>query len=949
MKSVQLSILFILSISLTFISLSAQTYCDLLPADNSSEWITGVQIGGFSETSGSDDGGYFFSSDANIELQKGESYDLELSPGFAADTYDEYWRVWIDYNDDGDFTDNNELVFESGSASNAVVNGSFTVPTNISNSTTRLRVAMKYIGSGDEDLPESCGQFDYGEVEDFSVIISDVTDDPAPYCSANGNSTDSEWIASVEIGSYSHSSGDDDGYANHTDEGIISLQQGSNNSMTLTPGYSGDAYDEYWRIWIDYNADNDFSDAGELVYDAGDGYPNAQSAVLEISNNANLGLTRMRIAMKGLSSTDETAPTNCGAFDYGETEDYQVMITAAIPEAPAAQFSANQTSGDAPLTVNYTNQSTNNPDSYSWTFEGGSPSTSSAENPTVSYNTPGVYNVTLTVSNGGGTDTETKNNYITVNGAGPGLPSAAFSSSTTSGDAPLTVNFFDQSSNNPVSWSWNFQGGNPSTSNSQNPTVQYNTPGVYTVTLTVTNSDGSDTETLQNYITVTQSNVGAPAAQFTANTNSGPAPLTVNFTDNSTNNPTSWSWLFEGGNPGNSNAQNPTVVYNNPGTYQVTLVATNANGSDTETIQNFITVTEENPSVPAAQFTSDITAGPAPLTVNFSDISTNNPTSWSWFFEGGSPASSSIQNPVVVYDTPGTYEVTLVAANAAGSDTETTINYITVTELVEGAPQALFTSDVTTGPAPLVVNFFDQSTNNPSQRAWSFPGGVQLNSDAVNPVVQYEEPGVYDVILTVSNDLGSDTETKVQYIVVTVPEIAPEADFSSSTQAGSSPLTVTFFDQSTNDPTTWFWEFGGGIPNTSEEKNPTVVYQNEGEYQVSLTSSNGAGADTETKSAYIIVGFPASIEEEERKQVSMLVFPNPTEGACQLRLNGFEGDLLNLQLLSVDGKQMLNQHLGAGSQSVLIPLDLSNFPAGVYMLMLSTEEGYALSTRLLVQ
>ncbi len=861
MKTIQCFILFILSLFLLYSTLNAQDYCDLIPQDNSSEWIAGVQVGSFSETSADDQGGYYFASDANIELEKGQSYDLELTPGFAGDTYDEYWRVWVDYNDDGDFNDNNELVFDAGSGSTGIVDGSFTVPTSAQNTTTRLRVAMKYVGTNDEAAPQPCGQFDYGEVEDFSVIISGNSDDPGPYCSSNGNNTSSEWIANVTIAGFTHNSGDDSGYGNHTDQGTITMEQGSNNSMTLTPGYSGDSYDEYWRIWIDFNGDNDFSDAGELVYDPGNGFPDVQSDVLEISSNANTGLTRMRVAMKGLSANDSTGPDVCGTYDYGETEDYLVNITAGSQQAPNAEFAANVTSGLAPLMVNFTDQSSNNPETYSWSFEGGSPATSSSANPTVFYNNPGIYNVTLTVTNDGGSDTETKTNYITVNSEGPEAPVAAFSSSTTSGEAPLTVNFFDQSSNNPVSWAWNFQGGSPSTSADQNPVVQYTSPGVYTVTLAATNAEGSDTETIQNYITVTEGNTGG---------------------------------------------------------------------------------------APQAQFVADITAGPAPLTVNFTDLSSNNPTSWSWIFEGGSPSTSSAQNPTVVYNNPGTYEVTLVASNAVGTDTETLVNYITVTQVVEGAPQAQFTSDVTEGPAPLVVNFFDQSTNNPTQRAWSFPGGAQLNSDALNPVVQYEEPGVYDVILTVSNDSGTDTETKIHYITVTEPVIAPQADFSSSIQEGGSPLTVTFFDQSTNDPTEWLWEFAGGIPGTSDEKNPTVVYQNEGTYQVSLTSSNEGGSDTEIKSGYIVVGFPASLGDNAEEQMTLLVFPNPAHGNCQLQIKGFDTKNTHLRVLAADGKQVLAQHLGAMAADTQFPLDLSNFPAGIYTVQVTTDSGIALNTRLVV-
>lgn len=171
-----------------------------------------------------------------------------------------------------------------------------------------------------------------------------------------------------------------------------------------------------------------------------------------------------------------------------------------------------------------------------------------------------------------------------------------------------------------------------------------------------------------------------PVAAFTGTPTSGTAPLTVNFTDQSTNNPTSWNWDF--GDGGSSTAQNPSYVYNNAGTYTVTLTATNAYGSDDEVKVGYITVTAPNTDPPVADFTASTTSGNAPLTVSFTDLSTNNPTSWSWNFGDG--GSSTAQNPAYEYANAGTYTVTLTATNAYGSDVETKVDYITVNEVQQG-------------------------------------------------------------------------------------------------------------------------------------------------------------------------------------------------------------------------------------------------------------------------
>ncbi len=171
-----------------------------------------------------------------------------------------------------------------------------------------------------------------------------------------------------------------------------------------------------------------------------------------------------------------------------------------------------------------------------------------------------------------------------VGGGGPVAPVAAFTGSPTSGTVPLTVNFTDQSSGAPTSWSWVF--GDGGTSTAQNPSHAYTVTGTYTVTLTATNAAGSDGETKTNYITVNA--CAAPVAAFVGSPTSGSMPLTVNFTDQSTNSPTSWSWTF--GDGGTSTAKNPSHIYSAAGTYSVTLTAANGCGSDPETKTNYITV-----------------------------------------------------------------------------------------------------------------------------------------------------------------------------------------------------------------------------------------------------------------------------------------------------------------------------------------------------------------------
>ncbi len=350
-----------------------------------------------------------------------------------------------------------------------------------------------------------------------------------------------------------------------------------------------------------------------------------------------------------------------------------------------ADFSADFTSVAAGNTVNYTNNSVvnscNNDIHYAWTFEGGSPATSDEENPSVVYCTPGTHNVSLTISNSDGNNTKTGSITVTEN------PLAAdFTASPVEIEAGNYVNFTNTSTgidiNSDVTYEWTFEGGTPETSTEQNPRVLYSVqesyPASLAVSLKVTTPCASETKS--GYITVTEPvNVVEPVADFICDTAIVEVGNTVNFTDFSTNTPTSWQWTFEGGTPATSTERNPVVTYSTKGQFSVTLIATNEAGSNTITKENYISVIAD----PIADFSCDTTEVEVGGSIHFFDRSENEPTSWQWTFEGGTPETSTEQNPVVTYQTKGSFAVTLVVSNLAGEDTKTETNYISVVTDVE--------------------------------------------------------------------------------------------------------------------------------------------------------------------------------------------------------------------------------------------------------------------------
>ncbi len=137
---------------------------------------------------------------------------------------------------------------------------------------------------------------------------------------------------------------------------------------------------------------------------------------------------------------------------------------------------------------------------------------------------------------------------------------------------------------------------------------------------------------------------------------------------------TKWEWIFEGAETTTSTDEHPrAIIYKTPGAHSVTLTATNANGSNTQTITSAIIVKTVN-----AKFTASATTVNVGTQITFTNQTTGEPTSWNWSFPGGTPKNSTEQNPVITYSTFGTYDVTLEVSDAEYNDTEMRTGYITV-------------------------------------------------------------------------------------------------------------------------------------------------------------------------------------------------------------------------------------------------------------------------------
>ena len=303
--------------------------------------------------------------------------------------------------------------------------------------------------------------------------------------------------------------------------------------------------------------------------------------------------------------------------------------------------------------------------------------------------------------------------------------------------------------------------------------------------------------------------LGVPTANFEGTPTSGYVPLTVQFTDLSSGQINTWSWDFGDGET--STEQNPEHTYNNTGTYTVSLTVSGDAGSDTYTINDYIEVIPIPPP-PEADFTADVTEGPAPLNVHFTDLSTGVIDDWAWDFDGG---WSGQQNPTYMFMDPGVYTITLTVTGPGGSDTEVKTDYITVTEPV---PEPDFEADPTYGEAPLTVNFTDLTQNPVDTWLWDFGDGA--TSTEQNPQHVYTDEDYFTVSLTVTGPGGTNTITKVDYInTVNLVSLDVTADPETICLGETSQLNANASGGTENYTYSWTSDPEGF---TSDEQNPVV-------------------------------------------------------------------------------------------------------------------------------
>lgn len=395
-------------------------------------------------------------------------------------------------------------------------------------------------------------------------------------------------------------------------------------------------------------------------------------------------------------------------------------------------------------------------------------------------------------------------------------PVASFTWTPQAPKAGDNVSFTDTSTGNPTSWTWNF--GDNQTSTARNPSHIYTTAGTYTVTLTVTNSGGSNTTSRQINVSV-----APPTVDFTFSPTSPTTSTPVTFTQQTSGGATTFAWDFNDGSTGTGATVTHTFAVAK--TYAVKLTATNGGGSASVTKN---VVVGPAGQAPVANFSYAPTNPQVGEAVSFTDTSTGSPTSWSWSF--GDNSTSTVKNPSHTFASAGTFTVTLTAGNGSGSNSTT--RQVTVQPKVT-APTAAFTHSPENPKAGQPVSFTDASTGAPTSWLWNFGDGG--TSTLQNPSHVFAAVGTFTVALTVSKGSASNSTTKQLTVSSTT---GPSAEFTWSPVYPTVDAEVSFTDKSIG-ATSWNWAFADG--STSAARHPTHRFGSVGDYKVRLSITTSTG------------------------------------------------------------------------------------------------------------
>ena len=577
--------------------------------------------------------------------------------------------------------------------------------------------------------------------------------------------------------------------------------------------------------------------------------------------------------------------------------------------APIANFGSDKTVICAGMTVNFTDLSTFSPTTWSWTFQNGSPATSTSQNPSVQYTIPGTYSVSLTASNTNGANTMTKTLYITVSPVNllplvEGFQAATF--------PPTNWQNVDVNSDNKK-WARNATVGRASTASMYYDNYNLDASGSRDEMRTP-KFDFSAYNRARLFFDVAYSqynNTYSDSLAIMVSTDCGltfsqvylKGGTTLATAPNDTVaifNPTTSQWRTDTVSLNSFTGQaNVMISFQNRGHYGQAIYVDNVNISGANTNQ---------PPVAAFSINTALCAG---QNITFSDQSSNIPNAWNWSFPGANPDTSNASNPIVSYSVSGTYTISLTAINGAGSSSP-----LTQTIQVNAVPTLTATVSsltVCSGQSDVL------SASGATTYTW-LPGNHAGSTYTVNPTA--------NMIYTVSGtNAGCSNTANVSVAIKALPVISITAVPDTICQGNSTTLHAS-------GASTYSWSASQGLTTTtgtSVSVNPTVT-----------TVFTVIGTDTLSKCANkgtLSVLVKSCIGIAENRLVgNVLIYPNPSNGIFDLDFQPGYAESYVMKVYNTYGQLVYSDKMEVSVSGGKKTVDLSNFSKGVYTISLQSKE-----------
>ncbi|BDD09451.1 hypothetical protein FUAX_18830 [Fulvitalea axinellae] len=640
-------------------------------------------------------------------------------------------------------------------------------------------------------------------------------------------------------------------------------------------------------------------------------------------------------------------------------KDNFLKITAPDTEALRAGFNVTSRVVEQGNEIVFYDASYGVPETYEWTFEGGSPKNGDSKERAVTYHVPGTYKVTLKVLNSQGEDILEKSDYITVKGIeAKERPAADFRASKTALNKGESVIFEDLSANAPSQWAWTFEGGEPAESNDKAPEVTYSQPGTYRVTLTVRNSKGENTATKNTYITVAPftsdvfyiRNVGTGSvldilganefsgAVATANTEklsqkwrrkptadgafhfdneSGALRLNAPkanpvrvISDANAGMNVRWKLKFLSNGYVNIIHLGSGLILHADKDGKVTLVSSQTTGSNVE--WTFDENPTAGPKLPIVDFKADITKVKSGGSVSFTDLTVNGTSSRIWTFEGGTPKMSEEESPEVVYNKPGVYKVALTVNNMFGDGQRTKEGYITVSAF---GTEVFYIRNVATAevldiagkisPSDVIVTRNSDKLTQQWRKVDDGEGAYHFDNEGGALRLNAPHAGslAFDVRVIGDANSGKNVRWTLKHLPnghVNIVHIGSGKILRVNPQGVVDLVAPTVAGDAVE------WVFDDKVSNIQARVN--------------------------------VAGDSPSINQEKLSDI--VVFPNPVKAGGELRVECFakkEGELAEFRIHDIMGNTVLKRNVPLEKGNNRIQLEI-NLTEGVYVLEVSLEE-----------